>query len=183
VKEYDFTLKFNLTNPQANPQEYVDRLYASGCDDALIGIGKHGSISINFIRSAESAYIAISSAILDVRTAIPQVTLIEVTPDLVGLTDVAKILGCTRQNVRNLIFDRVASALPNRNFRSPSPVYEGTPSLWHLVEILTWLRDEKMYVIDDEILEIAKINMEINTACCWQRLTPEHQEQIEALVA
>lgn len=175
MKEYDFTLKFNLINSHADPQEYIDCLYASGCDDALVGIGKQGSISLNFLRSAESAYLAISSAILDVRTAIPQANLIEATPDLVGLTDVAKILGCTRQNVRNLIYDRER--------RSPTPVYEGTPSLWHLAEILTWLRAEKMYAIDDEMSDIAKINMEINTACCWQRLTPEHKEKIETLVA
>jgi len=175
MKEYDFTLKFNLTDSQADPQEYVNRLYLSGCDDALIGIGKKGSILLNFIRSADSAYIAISSAIIDVRKAIPQSIVIEATPDLVGLTDVAKLLGCTRQNIRNLVV--------NSDRRSPTPVYEGTPSLWHLAEILTWLRDEKMYTIDDSILDIAKINMDINTACCWQRVAPEHQEKIEALVA
>jgi hypothetical protein len=175
LKEYDFTLKFNFNNPQADPQEYVEILYTSGCDDALVGIGKQGNISLNFIRSAESAYIAISSAILNVKQAIPQANLIEATPDLVGLTDVAKIIGRTRQNMRNLILDN--------DRQSPVPVYEGTPSLWHLAEILTWLQSEKKYAIDAELLEIAKINMEINTACCWQRLTPEHRQKIEALVA
>ena len=175
MKDYEFTLKFNLTDSQADPQEYVNRLYLSGCDDALIGIGKKGSISLNFMRSAESAYGAISSAMIDVRQAIPQSIVIEATPDLVGLTDVAKILGCTRQNIRNLVV--------NSDRISPTPVYEGTPSLWHLSEILTWLQNEKMYAIDDSVLEVAKINMEINAACCWQRITPEHQEKIEALVA
>ena len=175
MKDYDFTLKFNLTDSHTDPQEYVNRLYLSGCDDALIGIGKKGSISLNFMRSAESAYGAISSAMIDVRQAIPQSIVIEATPDLVGLTDVAKILGCTRQNIRNLVV--------NSDRISPTPVYEGTPSLWHLSEILTWLQDEKMYAIDDSVLDVAKISMEINTACCWQQITPEHQVKLEALVA
>jgi hypothetical protein len=72
-------------------------------------------------------------------TVIPDASLIEATPDFVGLTDTAKILGCTRQNIRNLIF--------NGDTRSPSPVYEGTPSIWHLAEILTWLREDKTYSI------------------------------------
>jgi hypothetical protein len=175
INEYDFTLKFNLPNPDADPNNYVENLFAHGCDDGLIGVGKMGSIIISFTREAESAYIAISTAIVDVRTAIPQALIIEATPDLVGLTDVAKILGCTRQNIRNLIV--------RDDQRSPTPVYEGTPSLWHLAQVLAWLKEAKMYSIDDSLLEVAKINMEINTACCWQRVAPDRQENIKALVA
>jgi hypothetical protein len=40
MKEYDFTLKFNLQNSQADPDSYVDNLYEGGCDDALIGVKK-----------------------------------------------------------------------------------------------------------------------------------------------
>jgi hypothetical protein len=103
VKEYDFTLKFNLQNPHDNPSIYIESLYKGGCDDALIGVGKKGYISLNFIREASSAYEAISSAIVDVKKVLPCATLVEATPDFVGLTDAAKILGCTRQNIRKLI--------------------------------------------------------------------------------
>jgi len=144
MKEYDFTLKFNLQNTQADPNNYVEALYAGGCDDALIGVGKNGYISLNFIREASSAYEAISSAIADVKRVIPCASLIEAAPDYVGLTDVAKILGCTRQNIRKLI---VASA-PRTLF----PVYEGTPSIWHLAEILAWLQEAKTYSIEALII-------------------------------
>jgi hypothetical protein len=43
----------------------------------------------------------------------------------------------------------------NGDTRSPSPVYEGTPSIWHLAEILTWLREDKMYSVGDSLLEVA----------------------------
>ncbi|CAN1209772.1 DNA-binding protein [Tumidithrix helvetica PCC 7403] len=87
MTEYDFTLKFNLQNFQADPNDYVEKLYESGCDDSLIGVGKKGCIALNFVRAASSAYKAISRAISDVKRVIPHATLIEVTPDLVGLTD------------------------------------------------------------------------------------------------
>ena len=81
MKEYDFTLKFNLQNSQADPEYHVEKLYEGGCEDALIGIGKKGYISLNFIREASSAYEAVSSAIIDVKRVIPYATLIEATPD------------------------------------------------------------------------------------------------------
>ncbi|MBW4639969.1 MAG: DNA-binding protein [Gloeocapsa sp. UFS-A4-WI-NPMV-4B04] len=174
MNEYDFTLKFNLQNSQTDPNDYVEQLHESGCDDALIGVGEKGRIALNFIRQASSAYEAIKSAITDVKKVIPHATLIEATPDLVGLTDAAKILGCTRQNIRNLI---VKSELG-----PPIPIYKGTPSIWHLAEILIWLRENKTYSIDDSLLEIAKTNMGFNTARSWQKVEPDIQENIKALV-
>jgi hypothetical protein len=174
MNEYDFTLKFDFQNFHADPNDYIEQLLESGCDDALIGVGKKGRITLNFIREASSAYEAISSAISDVKKAIPYAVLVEATPDFVGLTDAAKIIGCTRQNIRNLI----VKSEP----RSPLPVYEGTPSIWHLAEILIWLREDKTYSIDNSLLEIAKTNMEFNIAKSWQKVEPELQKNIMALV-
>ena len=98
MNEYDFSLKFNLNNSPADPDDFIERLYASGCDDALIGVGNKEYVALNFIREGSSAYEAISTAINDVKRVVPGATLIEAAPDFVGLTDVAKILGCTRQN-------------------------------------------------------------------------------------
>ncbi|MEI6329738.1 MAG: DNA-binding protein [Pseudanabaena sp. ELA645] len=172
--EYEFTLKFNLQHSLVDPNEYVEQLYENGCDDALIGIGAKGYIALDFIREAASAYEAISSAIIDVKAVIPQAKLIEATPDFVGLTDAAKILGCSRQNIRNL--------LVKDQSKSPLPVYEGTPSIWHLADILIWLREEKTYSIDDSLLEIAKINMNFNVARSWQKVAPDLQANIRDLV-
>ncbi|WP_373543970.1 helix-turn-helix transcriptional regulator [Chamaesiphon sp.] len=174
MKEYSFTLKFNFPHARIDPHYYIEQLYEAGCDDALIGIGKQGCIALDFTRSASSAFDAISSAIVDVKKVIPDASLIEATPDFVGLTDTAKILGCTRQNIRNLIF--------NSDTRSPSPVYEGTPSIWHLAEILTWLREAKTYSIDDSLLEVAIVNMEFNIARKWRNIEPDLQKNIRALV-
>ncbi|MBW4665096.1 MAG: DNA-binding protein [Chroococcus sp. CMT-3BRIN-NPC107] len=174
MKEYDFTLKFNLQDTQADADNYVERLYAGGCDDALIGVGLKGFISLNFIREASSAYEAISSAIHDVKSVVPSATLIEASPDFVGLTDAANIVGCSRQNMRNLIV--------NSEQQSPPPVYEGTPSIWHLGEILRWLREVKRYSIDDSLLEVAETTMNLNIARSYQKIDPGFQENIKSLV-
>ena len=174
MREYEFTLKFNLPNSQVDPNEYVEKLYENGCDDALIGVGSKGYIALDFIREASSAYDAIASAITNVKKVIPNASLIEATPDFVGLTDAAKILGCSRQNIRNLI----VKGEP----KSPLPVYEGTPSIWHLADILIWLREEKTYLINDSLLEIAKINMNFNIARSWQKVDSDFQENIKVLI-
>ncbi len=175
MKEYNFTLKFNLSDSQINPEELIEQLYTGGCDDALIGVGKQGYIAMDFIREATTAFEAVSTAIIDVKRIIPNASLIEATPDFVGLTDAAKFLGCTRQNIRNLIFKDHSS--------SPLPVYEGTPSIWHLAEILIWLKEDKTYEIDDILLEISQINMDFNIARSWQKIAPNLQENIRSLVA
>ena len=66
--------------------------------------------------------------------------------------------------------------------RSPLPVYEGTPSIWHLADILIWLREEKTYIIDDTLLEITKINMKFNIARIWRKLELDIQKNIETLI-
>ena len=46
MKEYNFTLKFNFPDARIDPDRYIEQLYESGCDDALIGISKQGCIAI-----------------------------------------------------------------------------------------------------------------------------------------
>ena len=175
MKEYEFTLKFALQHPDADPQRYVEDLGCNGCDDALIGVGKKGYIALNFIREAASAYEAISSAVSDVKKVIPEATLVEETPDFVGLTDVAQLLGCTRQNVRKLIETSCQCA--------PAPVHEGKSSIWHLADILIWLREVKAYRINDELLEIAETNRQFNVVNSLKKIDSVHQDDIRALVA
>ena len=175
MKEYEFTLKFALQYPDADPQRYVEALAYNGCDDALIGVGKKGYIALNFIREAASAYEAISSAVGDVKKVIPEATLVEATPDFVGLTDVAQLLGCTRQNVRKLIETSCQCA--------PPPVHEGKSSIWHLADILIWLREVKAYPINDELLEIAETNRQFNVVSSLKKIDSVHQDDIKVLVA
>ncbi len=173
MNEYDFSLKFNLNNSPADPDDFIERLYASGCDDALIGVGNKEYVALNFIREGSSAYEAISTAINDVKRVVPGATLIEAAPDFVGLKDVAKILGYTQQHMTNLALES--------NSKFPIPVYEGTHSIWHLAEILVWLREDRTRSINDALLDIAQTNMNINITTSWQKIPFDTQESIKAL--
>jgi len=154
MKEYDFTLKYRLGDASENPEQYIDALAKAGCEDALVGVGQNGRISLNFIREADSALEAISSAINDVQSAIPGANLVEATPDFVGVTDMADLFQVSRQYIRQLIRSRGTSF--------PEPVHEGKPSLWHLTDVLLWFRENQAREIRPEIYEVSRINMQLN---------------------
>src|SRR5688572_19021726 len=128
--EYSFVLRFKLAEGSADSNDLVERLGEAGCDDALVGIGQPGRIALNFTREAKSARQAFVSALEDVRRAIPNAELIEASPDLAGLTDIAELVGVTRQNMRKLMVSHA------RTF--PAPIHEGSVSLWHLAPVLEW---------------------------------------------
>ena len=92
---FEFSLKFSV--PEEGVDRQVERLGEAGCADALIGVGRPGRIALNFDREADSAFVAVAGAVSEVRAAIPEARLIEVAPDLVGLTDLAGIVQCSRQ--------------------------------------------------------------------------------------
>lgn len=154
--------------------EYEGPLGAAGCDDALIGIGQCGRIALNFTREATSAHEAISSAIRNIRKAIPDAKLIEATPDFVGLSDVAHLLGFTRQNMRKLMISGGA------NF--PAPVHDGKPAIWHLSQILTWMTDNKKYTIDAALIDVAATNKQFNLAVETLDLDLQLQQELHVLI-
>ncbi|CPQ46083.1 DNA-binding protein [Bordetella pertussis] len=113
--EYLFTLKYQLADADSDLDALVERLGEAGCDDALVGMGLPGRLVLEFTREADSAEAAVRSALADVRRAMPTAALIEAAPDLVGLTDVAQIVGVSRQNMRKLMLAHPAT------FPAPMP--------------------------------------------------------------
>ena len=152
--EYIFTLKYQLADHDSDLDALVERLGAAGCDDALVGVGQLSRLALEFSREADSAEEAVRSALTDVKSAVPSARLIEASPDLVGLTDVADIVGVSRQAMRKLMIAHRGAF--------PMPVHEGSPSIWHLVEVLDWLKVRGGYQIDTGILEIAQVALEVN---------------------
>jgi predicted DNA-binding transcriptional regulator AlpA len=152
--EYIFTLKYQLADHDNDLDALVERLGAAGCDDALIGVGQPGRLALEFSREAGNAEEAVRSALSDVKSAVPSARLIEASPDLVGLTDVADIVGVSRQAMRKLM-------LTHRGV-FPVPVHEGSASIWHLAEVLDWLKARGGYQIDTGMLEIAQVALEVN---------------------
>lgn len=174
MNDYDFTLKFTFHNANINFDQMVERLGEDGCDDALVGIGQNGRIALNFTRNANSAYDAISSALTDVKRAIPDAKLVEATPDFVGLTDVADILGFTRQNMRKIMI--------NHGSTFPAPLHEGNSTVWHLAKVLLWLREMGTYQIEDRLIDVAKTNMQFNILKEMSDLEPTLHHNMRELV-
>ena len=132
-------------------------------------------MALDFVRRSDSAREAVLSAIRDVRGALPEAALVEVNPDIVGLTDVAELLGCSRQNMRKLLISGGTSA--------PAPIHEGTPSLWHLASLLEWLVREKRYAVSPYLLELSEAAMRVNAALDSLRTDDGTREEIRAMLA
>jgi hypothetical protein len=172
---YDFTLKFSLAQHDADPAVFVEQLLAKGCDDALIGIGQYGRIALDFTREATSADEAVLSALSNVQKIIPGAKLVEASPDMVGLTDIANILGFSRQYMRKL----VVKSGPE----FPLPVHDGKPAIWHLSTVLMWFMDKTSRNFDRSLLEVSRINMQCNLFKEAAGLDQDISERLKGLVA
>ena len=175
MSRYDFTLKFALAREDADPEVYVEKLLAQGCNDALIGMGQCGRIALDFTREASSASEAVLTALSDVQRVIPGARLVEASPDFVGLTDIANILGFSRQHMRKLVV--------NNGSRFPLPVHDGKPAVWHLATVLAWFRDEKGRELDESLLEVSRIAMQCNLAKETAALDSRVSDRLRPLVS
>lgn len=174
MNEFEFTLKFAFTDACTEPDSFIDRLAEAGCTDAIIGVGQKGRVALQFSREANNALDAITSAITDVKSVIPEAKLIESTPDLVGLTDIAQLMGFSRQNMRKLVQSHTESF--------PPPVHAGATTIWHLSNVLQWFESKQNRAIESSIKEVALANMEINIAKEYAYLESTSQAKLTSLV-
>jgi predicted DNA-binding transcriptional regulator AlpA len=156
MKEFDFELIFKLENGKQDPNEYIDTLFENGCDDATLSTGQLGMLSLAFTREALNASEALESALSDVKKAIPNAKLVEASPDIVSISDISSLLGHSRQYTRKL-FNSETSSLP-------APIHIGNPSIWHLSEVLNWLKiiGKQEDKISENLFELSHITRQIN---------------------
>lgn len=173
--EYTFTLKYQLAEHDSDSDALAERLGEAGCDDALVGIGQPGRLALEFTREAKSAKAAVRSALADVKRAIPSATLVEAVPDFVGLTDVAELVGVSRQAMRKLMLSHAATF--------PAPVHEGSASIWHLAEVLGWLEEKGGYTLERKMLETARAALEVNLTKEVHRLPVAAARELKLLIA
>lgn len=161
---WDFVLTFRLPEGGEEPSAWLDALFEAGCDDASVGVGRRGFIALDFTRGGGSAEQAVHSAIAAVDGAIPGAVLTEVGPDLVSLTDLAAMLGCSRQNLRKYAMGHIRGV----HVPFPAPVFTGNPSLWRLAEVAPWLEQHTDLRLTRPLAEVARIasrlNLDLQTA-------------------
>ena len=172
--QYWFTLNYQLAEEAADMDALVERLGAAGCDDALVGVGLPGRIALEFTRTANSAQAAVTSALAEVKRAIPSARLIEATPDFVGLSDAADLVGVSRQNLRKLMLAHQCDF--------PLPVHSGSSSVWHLEDLVNWLQKKMNYQVPVETIEIARVAKQVNLARQTNELKPKIQRELRELL-
>jgi predicted DNA-binding transcriptional regulator AlpA len=156
MNEYAFQLRARLSRPWPTLDLIEERLGDAGCTDALLGLGAPGRIALDFERTAPTATAAIESAHLEVLSAFPDAEIAEVVPDLVGLSDVAPLVGVSRQNLRKLMLSHPETF--------PMPVHQGSTAIWHLEEVLAWLVAFQRYELDPRLVEVASAARKANLA-------------------
>jgi predicted DNA-binding transcriptional regulator AlpA len=170
MKTYEFRLKYSLPASSNGLEDVVERLGEAGCTDSLVGIGQAGRIAVDFCREAPNAFEAVLGAVKQLKQAIPEARLIEASPDLVGLSEIAELLGCSRQNIRKLMMNNLASF--------PAPVHESKMMLWHLSAILAWIKEGGRYPVDEQLQEVSNTNMQLNITKEAINLDPSAQEKM-----
>ena len=158
--EFEFTLRFQLSEAVSD-DEALERLGAAGCTDALVGSGVAGKLSLMYCREAENAQQAIRDALAEVTQALPDAELIEAAPDLVGLTDIAELIGVSRQNMRKLML--------THSPQFPRPIHDGKTALWHLVDVVEWLNQRGSSRVTPGIRELAHATLQLNLQQALQR--------------
>lgn len=158
--EFEFTLRFQL-NDESDIDEVIERLGSQGCTDALIGAGVAGKLSMTFCREASTAHDAVRSALEDVFEALPDAELIEAAPDLVGLTDIAELIGVSRQNMRKLML--------SHSPQFPRPIHDGKTAIWHLIDVLEWLNQRGSTRVNPAMSELARATLQLNLQQMLQR--------------
>src|SRR5882757_6347372 len=115
MKTFEFSIIASGLDPEAD--DFADRFFNAGCDDATILFQK-GHIIVDFAREAGSIDAALCSAVECVEKAGAQVDRVEPDP-LVSLSDIAARTGLTRAAITNY-----AKGSRGKNF--PPPVAKVT---------------------------------------------------------
>lgn len=151
--EYSFVLRYRLCDTAPDLETLLESLGAAGCDDALVGAGRPGRLTLEFEREAANARAAVVGAMTEVQEALAGIRLVEIAPDFVGLSDIAQVVGMTRQNLRKLMLAHPETF--------PAPLHEGSAAIWHLVDVLVWLRD-RGYEVPPQRMELAQVAAQVN---------------------
>ncbi len=153
MRTFEFSIIASGLDPHAD--DFEDRFYNAGCDDALVAFQK-GHIIVDFSRESETIEEAIASAVDNVRAAGADVDRIEPDP-LVNLSEIADRIGASRSSVSHY-------AKGSRGQGFPAPVAKVTDEspLWSWPSVARWLVAREQ--LSKEVLVEAEVVKEANEA-------------------
>jgi hypothetical protein len=159
MPEYSFTVV--ITGLDELSYEVVDELFEAGCDDATFG-SRDGVCFGDFDREAESAEVAIASAIRQVES-VPPLSVHHVEPgEYVSLGLIAQRLGRTRESIRQLA---VGLRGPG-GFPVPVSGVTDRTRLWRWSEVADWWERTFPAELDPTVQELAQAVERFNARRC-----------------
>lgn len=150
---FEFSIIASGVDPDA--EDFGDRFYDAGCDDALVAYQK-GHVILDFARDAPSIDEAVASAIANVRAAGAAVDRIEPDP-LVSLADIAARTGMTRAAITNYF-----KGSRGKNFPAPVAKVTSDSPLWDWADVAHWMASNDKVPIETSIM--ASVLKEANAA-------------------
>jgi hypothetical protein len=61
-------------------------------------------------------------------------------------------------------------------------VHEGSTAIWHLAEVMDWLKAKGTYQLEQAVHAVAKTTMQVNLTREAQRITHRAERELRALV-
>ncbi|MCX7319448.1 MAG: hypothetical protein NT113_08120 [Hyphomicrobiales bacterium] len=130
MKTFEFSIVASGLDPEA--EDFADRFYEAGCDDATIAFQK-GRIIADFAREALSVENAIISAVECVIAAGARVERVEPDP-LVSLADIAARAGMSRAAMT-----QYSKGQRGKHFPAPVARVTSESPLWDWSSVAKWL--------------------------------------------
>jgi hypothetical protein len=141
-----------LTGADPSDPDSADALYEAGCDDATVGIRDDIGFA-DFAREAATFEDALTSALEDIATALPDAEIVRVEPDqLVSLAQIAERSGLTREYIRLLAKGKRGPG----GFPAPLFKLDRKNRFWEWDEVARWLTDnaQPRHLLDAEGAEL-----------------------------
>jgi hypothetical protein len=113
-----------------------------------------GRLAFEFNRKGGCARAVMRESVSEVLRVLPGAALAEAAPDYVGLSNLGRILGISRQCARKWVM--------RRGSEFPAAVHEVNGAVWHLADVLLWARAVGRLRVEPELLEIARCAAELN---------------------
>lgn len=178
MANFEFAIVASGLDPAA--EDFFDRFYDAGCDDATVAFQK-GHIIVDFAREAPSLAEAIASAVACVKKTGAKVERIEPDP-LVSLSDMASRAGLTRAAMTNYF-----KGARGKDFPAPVARVTSESPLWDWATVARWMfrndRLDRAAAIDAEIVREANEAVRTGETDIGRRLKKTAQQYAAELAA
>lgn len=150
----DFEFSFLVSGIDPHADDFADRFFEAGCDDATIVLTR-GLIAVCFARQADNYAQAVVSGYGDILKTGANIARFE--PDyLVSQSEIAK-----RSNLSKAAISLYVKGERGGDFPSPYARITSSAPLWDWVEVSAWLHKHKQIGVD------AVVNARISRVVNW----------------